>query len=375
MVEISKNEIRLDLRRQIDDSYSILFGENLFPELIDHLKGKYKTHKIAIITDSNVKKGYGDLLCRLLNGGGLKANIFSIPAGEENKTNSQCNRIYEEMGLLKYGRDSLVIALGGGMIGDMAGFIASAYCRGIPFIQYPTTVLAQADAAVGGKTGVNLLAGKNLVGAFYQPKKVFVDVSVLETLSDVEFRNGLAETIKHGVISDAHFFNFLDENMEDILKKKKQTLLMMALANCKIKGEVVEKDPEERGLRRILNYGHTIGHAVEKLSNYEIPHGQCVSIGMTKAGMISNELGLMSTRDLHKQTELIRKANLPTEIPQDINPEDILNLTTMDKKAEKGEARFCLASGIGKMHTFDWTYVRPVNNEIVLKVLKSKVPY
>ena len=371
MVDVTENEISLTLKRQIDDSYGILIGENLFPQLLDYIKEKFQSSRVAIITDSNVKKVYADELGKFFNKSGLYSNIFSIPAGENNKTNKECNKIQENMAILKYGRDSLVIALGGGMVGDMAGYIAATYCRGIPFIQYPTTLLAQTDASIGGKTGLDLKAGKNLVGAFYQPKRVFIDLATLETLPFEEFRNGLSETIKHGVIRDRFFFNFLENNIDSILKKDKLLLKVIAKENCRIKGGVVEIDPEEKGLRAILNYGHTIGHSIEKLSNYELSHGNCISRGMMVEGRISNKLGYLSNSELARQRRLLERVGLPITIPESINNEDIIKLTSIDKKAISGNARYCLPSSIGEMNPFEGSYTTPVEKDIVLSALQE----
>ena len=369
MAENIKTRLRINLRREVDDSYEIEFGSNLSPDIADYLKQEGKASKYAIITDTNVEKLHAIELQKRLSEKGLTSNIFTFPAGEKNKTIVQCTNVIDKMSQLGYARDSYILALGGGVVGDMAGFIAAIFNRGVPYIQIPTTVLSQADSAVGGKTGVDTEYGKNLIGAFKQPKKVFVDVATLRTLPEIEFRSGLAETIKHGVIRDANFFAYLEDNMNNILARKDEYSLEIAMQNCRIKGEVVEIDPNERGLRRILNYGHTIGHAIEKRSNFRLPHGFCVSIGMMAAGRIALEIGQFSKQDLQRQQELLIKAGLPLHIPQGISNKELIELTTLDKKSKNGEARYCLPVKIGKMNYFNGAYVLPIAKEFVMNAL------
>lgn len=366
-----ENKLKLNLVRQIDESYDIVFGRDLFPEIAEDLKREDIASVYAIITDDNVRALHALNLEDALKERGLKANTFSIPVGEEYKTIDTCVKVIGQMCKFKYGRDSAIIALGGGVVGDTAGFISAIFNRGIPYIQVPTTILAQADSAVGGKTGVDTEYGKNLVGAFQQPHRVYVDVKTLETLPRNEIINGLAETIKHGIIRDHSFFDYIDNNWGCVLAKDSTTLLTIARKNCKIKGEVVEIDPHEKGLRRILNYGHTVGHAVEKLSNFLIPHGYCVSIGMMVAGRIANELGYFQETDLIQQKELLSRVGLPITIPDSISDDRIIELTTLDKKAKNGQARYCLPKRIGEMHDFDGSYATYVDTEVVLSAFSK----
>ncbi|MDP3881776.1 MAG: 3-dehydroquinate synthase [Nanoarchaeota archaeon] len=371
MVEIQGNKLRLNLQRQIDESYDLVFGKNLFPEIAEYLQKRNLAASYAIVTDSNVRNLHASELELCLKELGLQVKIFSFPAGEINKTMDNCLRITGEMSRANYGRDSAILALGGGVVGDMAGFMAAIFNRGIPYIQIPTTVLAQADSAVGGKTGVDTEWGKNLLGSFKQPEIVYVDIATLKTLPDQELRNGLAETIKHAIIRDVNFFDYLERNIGLILNRDTGSTLEIARTNCRIKGEVVEIDPHERGLRKILNYGHTAGHAVEKLSNFSLSHGYCVAIGMMVAGRIARALGHFSQSDLERQQNLILRAGLPIYIPREIDNEGIINLTARDKKAKNATARYCLPTRIGEMKDFEGDYSTPVEGNIVIHALNE----
>jgi 3-dehydroquinate synthase len=366
MVTTDDNSMRINLKREIDDSYDIVFSANSFLNIALDLK-KSKESRYAIITDSNVQSLYGFSLENALNSEGLYCSIFSFKAGEQSKTESTCMNIIGEMSRLKYDRDSTILALGGGVVGDMAGWIAANYLRGIPYIQIPTTVLAQADSSIGGKTAVDTEYGKNLIGSFYQPKKVYIDVKTLETLTEKDFKNGLVETIKHGIIQDADFFDYLEQNVDSLLKRDLEALEHIAKQNCRIKGNVVEKDPNEKGLRRILNYSHTIGHAIEKLSDYELTHGEAVSIGMMVEANISNKLGYLSENEIREQQDLLTRIGAQTDVPRYIPAMEIIEVATRDKKAKNKCARYSLPKKIGEMNEFNGEYATPVDNNIVLE--------
>ncbi|TKJ17908.1 3-dehydroquinate synthase [Candidatus Woesearchaeota archaeon B3_Woes] len=370
MVESKDNVMRINLKREIDESYNLVFGNELFPQIASDLKDKPIGSRYAIVTDSNVRELYEESLEDALRSEGIETQIFSFEAGEQNKTIDSCMTMMGEMSHHTYGRDSAILALGGGVVGDMAGFMATIFNRGIPYIQIPTTVLAQADSSIGGKTAVDTEYGKNLVGAFKQPERVYIDVATLKTLSEEDYRNGLAETIKHGVIQDAEFFNYLQENVGLVLERSSESSLYIAKNNCGIKGNVVEVDPHEKGLRKILNYGHTVGHAVEKLSNFELSHGEAVAIGMMVAGRIANRLGYFSQKDLQAQEALLVAVGLPITIPNGISNENIIDVTSRDKKAKDGKARYVLPISIGQMHEFNGTYATHVDNDVVMNVLQ-----
>jgi 3-dehydroquinate synthase len=378
--KIKCSSMRILLKREVDESYDLVFGHNLFSQISSDLKKKPIGEKYAIITDSNVRQLYSHSLEERLSCNGLTASTFSFVAGEQNKTIENAMKIIGEMSKLKYGRDIAILALGGGVVGDLAGFIAAIFNRGVPYIQIPTTLLAQADSSVGGKTAVDTEYGKNLVGAFKQPERVYIDIATLITLSDRDYSSGLAETIKHGIIRDAKFFNYLSDNQDLMMKRNPEFLLNLAKNNCRIKGEIVELDPHEIGLRRILNYGHTAGHAIEKLSlnNYEqkenlnyLSHGGAVAIGMMIAGRIAKTLGYFSEEELEKQKHLLLAAGLPIKIPSEISNELIIEATSRDKKAKNGQARYTLPVALGKMHEFGGVYAAYVDNKIVLDAIKQ----
>lgn len=361
--------MKINLVRQVNESYDLIFGENMFEFIGEDLKEMKLGSKYAIITDSNIIDLYANSLENGLKAQGIKCDIFSFKAGEKSKNLATCEQIIDEMSKMKYGRDSAIIALGGGVVGDVSGFIASIFNRGVPYVQIPTTILAQADSSIGGKTGVDTIHGKNLIGAFKQPSRVYLDVSTLKTLPEREVRNGLAETIKHGIIQDSDFFNYLDENIEKLLQKNTSSLQYIARKNCEIKGRIVEQDPHEKGIRKILNYGHTIGHAIEKLSNYSLSHGESISMGMMAAGRIAVKLRYFSEADLNSQKELLIKACLQIKIPEEISDEEIIEVTSRDKKAKEGKANYCLPYEIGKMHDFNNSYVTYVDNKILKAAL------
>lgn len=380
MAEQDCNELRISLKREVDESYDVVFGNNLFPKIAQDLKNSPLGERYAIITDSNVRQLYATPLKESLNNAGLNTEIFSFEAGEQNKTIDSCMKVMGEMSKLKYSRDIAILALGGGVVGDMAGFMASIFNRGVPYIQIPTTVLAQADSSIGGKTAVDTEYGKNLVGAFKQPEKVYIDIATLVTLSDKDYSSGLAETIKHGVILDKEFFKYLSANTTLMAKRTPEYLLYIAKNNCRIKGEVVEIDPHEKGLRRVLNYGHTVGHAIEKLSvdRYErkesgsyLSHGEAIAIGMMVSGRIANMIGSFSKKELVKQEQLLIVAGLPTKISAEFSNEAIIEITSRDKKAKNGQARYVLPSTLGTMCEFDGVYATYVDNKIVEDALQQ----
>jgi len=371
MVTINGSTIRINLRREVDESYDIVFGRNLFAQIAKDSKESPLGSRYAIITDSNVGLLYGDSLENSLKKEGLTVNTFSFEAGEQNKTRETKQEIEDKMLESGLGRDTVILALGGGVVGDLAGFIAATFNRGVPYIQIPTTLLAQADSSIGGKVAVDTTHGKNLIGAFKQPEKVYIDVATLETLTEKDYRTGLAETIKHGIIQDVEFFHYLQQNADSILGRASDFLLYIAKQNCRIKGNVVEQDPHEKGLRRVLNYGHTVGHALEQLSDFGLPHGEAVSIGMMAAGRISNILGYLSRLELAQQEQLLLKMGLPTLLPQRISIESIIEVTSRDKKAKGGRVRYVLPLSIGKMHEFDGVYASYVDIDIVIKALQQ----
>jgi 3-dehydroquinate synthase len=371
MVELTDNLMRIKLKHEIDESYDIIFGNKLFPQIALDLKGNPLGSRYAIVTDSNVRGLYAKSLEDALRNEGIETQTFTFEAGEQNKTIDSCMKIIGEMSRLKYGRDAVILALGGGVVGDMAGFMAAIFNRGIPYIQIPTTVLAQADSSIGGKTAVDTEYGKNLIGSFKQPEKVYIDVATLKTLSKKDYKMGLAETIKHSVIQDVEFFKYLQDNVGIVLERSSESSLYIARNNCRIKGNVVEIDPHEKGLRRILNYGHTAGHAIEKLSDFELSHGESVAIGMMVAGRVAHQLGYFAQEDLESQSRLLTAVGLPITIPNGISNESIVEVTSRDKKAKDGKARYVLPISIGRMHEFNGEYAVHVDNTVVMNALQQ----
>lgn len=375
----AENTMKVSLKRELDDSYNLVFGTNLFPKIAQDLEESPLGSKYAIITDSNVKPLYAVSLEAALKAEGIPAHTFHFEAGEQHKTIDTCRNIIGEMSELKYGRDSAILALGGGVVGDTAGFIAAIFNRGVPYVQVPTTVLAQADSSIGGKTAVDTSYGKNLVGSFKHPARVYIDVATLGTLKAREYRSGLAETVKHGVIRDEGFFRYLQNNPELILGRSEDSSLYIAKNNCGIKRDVVQIDPEEKGLRKILNYGHTAGHAIEKLSvdafeagksaDYLL-HGEAVSIGMMVAGEVAVEQGYFSQGDLLQQKQLLEVFGLPTKVPAGMSDQSIIEITSRDKKARNGNAQYVLPVSIGRMDEFNGAYAMYVSNDVVVRALQ-----
>lgn len=276
-----------------------------------------------------------------------KAEVFSFPAGEANKTLDTVREIYAFLIKENFDRKDLLIALGGGVVGDLTGFVAATYLRGVDFVQIPTTLLAQADSSIGGKTGVDFDGYKNMVGAFYMPKLVYMNVSVLKTLEDRQFFSGFAEIMKHGLIKDHIFYVWLLENMYEICDREPAVLEEMVVKSSTIKKLVVEKDPTEKGERALLNFGHTIGHAIEKAKNFELYHGECVALGCVAAAYISWKHELLTMEEYYEIRDMFVPFNLPISV-DGISPKEVLELTKSDKKMDAGQIKFILLKKVGK---------------------------
>ena len=355
-------KIRLNLIEKVDDSYDIVIGKDLFPAIADGLS-KLKIGKVAIITDSNVKKLYGNTLLDILKKKGVDAIMLSFPAGEKNKTRHTKEKIDDLLVSNGFGRDSLILALGGGVVGDVAGFVASTFMRGIPYLQIPTTLLAMVDSSIGGKTGIDLSQGKNLIGTFYQPKKVFMDINVLKTLSKEEMLNGIAEMIKHSIISDYKFFIFMNEYIKKIFSLEEDVLIKSIKWSCMLKKNIVENDEKESHIRKKLNFGHTIGHAIEKAKDYSLQHGNAVAIGMVAETNISKEIGMINSIDAEKIISLIKKAGFKISIDKE-SISQIIENTKYDKKNIGGRVKYILPRKVGKADIDV-----EVNEDIITKVL------
>lgn len=334
-----------------DRSYEILIGRDLLADLGRRCQRIGLGARCAIITDSNVGPHYGKETQRLLEASGFQVTLVTIPAGEKSKSLNYVGHCYDAMARQRLERKSFVVALGGGVVGDLAGFVAASYLRGIPFIQIPTTLLAQVDSSVGGKTGINLKAGKNLVGAFYQPRLVVCDLATLDTLPDRELRAGMAEVIKYGIIFDAPFFRRLEQQVEAALARDPAVLAKIVARCCEIKAEVVSQDETETGLRAILNFGHTIGHALEAISGYgKYLHGEAISMGQVYAGRLSQKLTGLPATEVERIRSLLKRAGLPTEARLNAaQKRKLMAAMKLDKKVSAGEIKFVLARAIGKV--------------------------
>lgn len=338
---------RLTINYEKKPCYDIVFSVS-FDELLEELdKLNIAERKVCIITDSHVAGLYGNEIMQCLNGNCRKNVMFTFPAGEENKTLDTVREAYKFLIGEKFDRKDLLAALGGGVVGDVTGFIAATYLRGVDFVQIPTTLLAQSDSSVGGKTGVDFDGYKNMVGAFYMPKLVYMNIATLKTLDDRQFFNGFAEVMKHGLIKDGAFYEWLLEKMYEIHDRDIDTLLEMVQRSCMIKKLVVEKDPTEKGDRALLNFGHTIGHAIEKSKKFTMAHGECVALGCVAAAFISWKHEWLSMEEYYEIRDMFVPFNLPITI-ENIDPEEILALTKSDKKAEGNKIKFILLKKVGK---------------------------
>ena len=332
-------------------SYPILIGGKLLPTLGAECRKLSLGTRCAVITDRHVASRYAKVAEKSLRAAGFEPVLIIVPAGETAKSLKNVQRCYDQLAAHRLERKSFVIALGGGVVGDLAGFVAATYLRGVPFVQVPTTLLAQVDSSVGGKVGVNLDAGKNLVGAFYQPRFVLCDLDTLQTLPPRELRAGLAEVIKYGIIYDAPLFARLERDLPKLLKLETKTLAEVVARCCAIKAEVVGQDETESGLRAILNFGHTIGHGLEAISRYgKYLHGEAISIGQVAAAEISGALTGLPQQDVARIADLFRRAGLPVSV--ELNARKLKKLSAalrLDKKVSGGEIRFVLAERLGKV--------------------------
>ena len=342
--------IRVPLREQRDPSYDILIGPGLLAELPGLLKRHCPAAGYAVVSDSHVAKLYGDEVLKRVSGTGSRAELFTFPAGEWNKTRETWAALSDRMLAAHFGRDCAVIALGGGVVGDVAGFLAATYLRGVPHVQVPTSLLAMIDSSIGGKTGVDVPAGKNLLGAFHQPRLVAADLNFLTSLPPVQLSAGLAEAVKHGVIADTEYFTFLERDYAAILGKHGPALERVVRHSVEIKAAVVAEDEREAGLRAILNFGHTIGHAIEATAKYEALHGEAVAIGMVYEARLAEALGVAAAGTAERIARLLERFRLPLERPDGASADELIEAMRGDKKVRGGAIRFALPKEIGTMH-------------------------
>ncbi len=327
----------------LNDAFDMLGSD------ISDCTGDVRTRKICIVSDSNVAKIYADKIVEILSPICRSVFLFEFAAGEQSKNLDVVQELYEYLIINHFDRHDFLLALGGGVVGDLAGFGAATFLRGIDFIQVPTSLLAQADSSIGGKTGVDFRQYKNMVGAFHQPRLVYMAACVFSTLPDAQFANGMAEEIKHGLIRDRAFYEWIRDDRQRIQKKDPEALLHLLEAGCNVKREVVENDPKEKGERALLNFGHTVGHAIEKLSGFKLAHGECVSLGMVAAARLSVSRGLIAQEDLDDIKRTLEAYRLPITIGG-LTPEKVLAATKSDKKMSAGKIRFILLRHIGEAY-------------------------
>jgi 3-dehydroquinate synthase len=348
-------------------SYPIKIGPSLLSRLGRECTGLKLGRHCAIISDSNVAPLFAEAARRSLAKGGFITEVLTVPAGETAKSLKTVHFCYDQLAAHRMERQSFIVALGGGVVGDLAGFVAATYLRGIAFVQVPTTLLAQVDSSVGGKVGVNLKAGKNLVGAFYQPRLVLCDLETLRTLPQREYRAGLAEVIKYGIIYDSELFERLERELPRLLRREQKTLTAVVARCCEIKAEVVGKDETESGRRAILNFGHTVGHALEAISRYgRYLHGEAISIGQVAVARISACLLGLPDAQVHRIRTLFERAGLPTSVHlSGVQLKKLDAAMRLDKKVRAGEIQFVLAGRIGKVVTR-----QKVPTKLVVRALK-----
>ena len=340
-------KVRVELGER---SYEISIDSGILAGLGKSLEEFGFSRKAALVSNPTVYGLYGNLVIESMKDAGFEVPVIVVPDGEEYKNLSSVEGIYGEMLAAKLDRKSAIVALGGGVIGDIAGFAASTYMRGIDFIQVPTTLLSQVDSSVGGKTGVNHPLGKNIIGTFWQPKLVWIDIDTLKSLPPREFLSGLAEVIKYGVIWDEGFFGFLEENRDKVAGLDKDALSQIIRMSCEIKASVVSRDERESGLRAILNYGHTMGHAIETATGYKrYLHGEAVAIGMYAEARLSRYLGLIDDGQLERIKALIEAYDLPASLPEEIDFRLLLSSMELDKKTVSGDITFILPEKIGRV--------------------------
>lgn len=363
-----------ELKKVVDDSYDIEIGHKLSDTLINDIQnglvGKIK--KFAIVTDSIVENLYAKKIFDKLIANGFQADLFVIPEGEKSKTRPMKEFVEDSMLNKGYRRDCCVLAIGGGVVTDLAGFVAGTFGRGVPFINYATTLLSAADASVGGKTAVDTPLATNLIGMFNQPKKVYIDIDTWKTLPERQLSSGLSETIKHACLGDLEMFEYLEKNIEKVLQNDVEACEFIAERNCRVKYNVVMKDERESGLREILNLGHTVGRAIETVSDYKLLHGEALSIGMVAQVKLGNELGFISEENMNRVIDLYKKANLPIKIPDYIDKNVLVKKLYTDKKVRDGKLRFVFQKEIGDVMCFgDNAYGLEIAENQIAKIIEN----
>jgi 3-dehydroquinate synthase len=342
--------VQVPLAGRHDDSYDILIGHGLLERLGPLVAERCPAAAYAVISDSHVATVYGERVVAALQSTGVPVHLVTFPAGEWNKTRDTWGALTDRMLDLLIGRDGAVVALGGGVTGDLAGFAAATYLRGLPWVQVPTTLLAMIDSSIGGKTGVDTRHGKNLLGAFHQPRLVAADLDTLATLSAPHVAAGMAEAIKHGVIADAAYFDSLIEAHGAVRARDAATLERVVGRSVEIKAAVVGADEREQGRRAVLNFGHTIGHALEAVSAYALLHGEAVSIGMAQEARLAEQLGIAAAGTAAQIAAALARFGLPLDLPDGVAVDTLIETMRLDKKSRGGEIRLALPAAVGTMH-------------------------
>jgi len=367
---MSKQRIAVNLPGKQSRGYEILVGSGLFGSIATILSKFCPAHRYAVVTDDHVAELYAIKLSRMLHGAGSRADVFAFQHGEARKTRDTWGLITDAMLESGIGRDAALIAFGGGVPGDLGGFVAATYMRGLPLVQVPTTLLAMIDSSVGGKTGVDTAAGKNLVGAFHQPECVLIDPDLLSTLPDAELRAGLAEAVKHGAIADPEYLEWIEQAAPELLAGDPDALTRLIVRSVEIKAEVVGRDEHETGPRKMLNFGHTLGHAVEALSGYTLLHGEAVAIGMVEEARVGERLGVTGSGTAARLRRVLTRLGLPTSLPIELSADQVVGFTHGDKKNREGRVQYALIEGVGTPAVGrDGRYGTPVADETALEVL------
>jgi len=357
-------KIPVAIREQRDASYDIVVGHGLMNDLGTLVRAACPASRYAVITDRNVASIYGATVLARLRDASLSAELFEFPAGEPHKTRQTWADLSDRMLAGGFGRDAAVVALGGGVAGDLAGFVAAAYLRGVPYVQVPTSLLAMIDSSIGGKTGVDVPAGKNLIGAFHQPRLVVADLELLSTLPPAELVAGMAEAVKHGAIADADYFAFLERARGAVLARDRAAIERTVTRSIEIKAEVVAADERESGRRAILNFGHTIGHAIEATSGFGMLHGEAVAIGMHCEARLAEAIGVAAAGTATRVRAALAAYGLPLAPPPNVRADELLRIMQLDKKTRDGKVRFALLKNVGAMHgsaTGGWTVAAPAD--------------
>lgn len=362
----------ITVRQNGQPIYNILLRDSFdeIGEAIAFLSPEKK--RICIVTDSNVAEFHLSQMEKLLTPICSRLISFIFPAGEAQKNLDTVRRLYTALIEAGFDRGDLLVALGGGVVGDLTGFAAATYLRGISFIQVPTTLLSQVDSSIGGKTGVDFDSYKNMVGAFKQPSLVYMNLSSLNTLPEREYLSGMGEIVKHGMIKDADYYHWLRQNTDKILNRDYDILEEMIAVSCRIKKDVVEKDPTEQGERALLNFGHTLGHAVEKLCGFSLLHGECVAAGCMAALYLSGIKGNIASQELNNCRALLELLKLPVTFPADLDPEDVIQATKHDKKMFAGVIRFILLNRIGSAYIDNSVTDEDMRNALQYMGLENK---